>query len=118
MDRFLCAGAVEEAEQTLDRMIGEEKHRCRGVLCVGRDNQHQMAQTPPFVLNTAFLSVNVLRLGGFTPLSSLKFLLPSKFPAVSRTHILLIYSLFCLGPIFSPLLPAPTPFYHLLCEGI
>lgn len=26
MDRFLCAGAVEEAEQTLDRMIGEEKH--------------------------------------------------------------------------------------------
>lgn len=27
---------------------------CRGVLCVGRDNQHQMAQAPPFVLNTSF----------------------------------------------------------------
>lgn len=89
---------------------------CRGVLCVGRDNQHQMAQAPP--LNTSFLYANVLRLGGFTPLSSLKFLLQSKFPAVSRTHILLIYSLFCLGSFFSLLLPAPTPFYHLLCEGI
>lgn len=63
------AQAVEEAGQTLGRIIGEgnEHSRCRGVLCVGRDNQHQMVQAPSFVLNTPFFICKCAAFGWIYP---------------------------------------------------